>query len=98
MRQYLPAVKPGLGFAFAVLSLLLLLACTGPQGDTGLAGNAGNPGNPGRAGEEGLQGASNLVKGFCWNLDVEGRAGFFDIFSAGFDRLLKELLFFYIFF
>ena len=57
MRQYLPAVKPGLGSAIAVLSLLLLTACTGPQGDTGLAGNAGNPGNPGRAGEEGLQGA-----------------------------------------
>ena len=48
--------------------------------------------------KEGLQGASNLVKRFSRDLDVEGLVGFFDIFSAGFDCLLKELLFFYIFF
>ena len=56
MRQYMPAVNPGLGFAIVVLSMVLLAACTGPQGDLGLAGNAGNPGNPGRAGEQGLEG------------------------------------------
>ena len=56
MRQYMPAVKPGLGFTVLVLSMVLLAACTGPQGDPGLAGNAGNPGNSGRAGEQGLAG------------------------------------------
>jgi len=56
MRQYLPAIKPGLGFAVAILSMVMLAACTGPQGESGLAGNAGNPGNAGLAGEQGPQG------------------------------------------
>ncbi len=56
MRQYLPVIRPGLGFVVAVFTLLLIVACTGPQGEPGKPGSPGTPGDRGEVGAQGPQG------------------------------------------
>ena len=49
-----------LSIVIALMSVLLLAACTGPKGDSGLPGLPGNPGEPGNPGPRGPQGPQGI--------------------------------------
>ena len=55
-----PTKGVALALILSMFSILVLVACRGPQGEPGLPGLPGNPGNPGPQGIPGLPGEAGL--------------------------------------